>query len=212
MHALRDIDLKVEKGEIFGIIGHSGAGKSTLLRCVNLLEKPTSGTVKVGDVVMTGLSEKELQERRKKIGMIFQHFNLLSTATVRENIAFPLKISKYPKKAIKQRVDELLELVGLAEHGDKYPAQLSGGQKQRVAIGRALMNDPELVLFDEPTSALDSKLGDQVVSLIRDEMKARGTAAIIVTHDERITHYADRTVHISDGRLDDAADHAPAGG
>ena len=116
MHALRDIDLKVEKGEIFGIIGHSGAGKSTLLRCVNLLEKPTSGTVKVGGVVIhSGLSEKELQERRKKIGMIFQHFNLLSTATVRENIAFPLKISKYPKKAIKQRVDELLELVGLAD-------------------------------------------------------------------------------------------------
>jgi len=113
----------VDKGEIFGIIGHSGAGKSTLLRCVNLLEKPTSGTVEVGGVVLTGLGEKELQERRKKIGMIFQHFNLLSTATVRENIAFPLKIARYPRDVIRRRVDELLELVGLTEHGHKYPSR-----------------------------------------------------------------------------------------
>lgn len=202
VHALRDIDLKVEKGEIFGIIGHSGAGKSTLLRCVNLLEKPTSGTVKVGDVVMTGLSEKELQERRKKIGMIFQHFNLLSTATVRENIAFPLKISKYPKKAIKQRVDELLELVGLAEHGDKYPAQLSGGQKQRVGIARALANDPDVLLSDEATSALDPQTTDSILELLLDINRKLGITILLITHEMHVIRaICDRVAVMEQGRI-----------
>ncbi|MCR2807824.1 methionine ABC transporter ATP-binding protein [Paenibacillus soyae] len=181
--ALRGVSLKLEKGEIFGVIGRSGAGKSTLLRSINLLERPTSGTVIVGGDDLTKLGEKELQEKRKKIGMIFQHFNLLSTATVRENIAFPLKISKLPAKAIRQKVDELLELVGLTAQQHQYPRQLSGGQKQRVGIARALANDPDVLLCDEATSALDPQTTDSILSLLRDINRKMGITILLITHE-----------------------------
>jgi len=207
VHALRNITLKVEKGEIFGIIGHSGAGKSTLLRCVNLLEKPTSGTVKVGGVVLTGLGEKELQQRRKKIGMIFQHFNLLSTATVRENIAFPLKISKYPRDAIRHRVDELLELVGLTEHGHKYPSQLSGGQKQRVGIARALANEPDVLLCDEATSALDPQTTDSILALLLDINRKLGITILLITHEMHVIRsICDRVAVMDQGSIIELGD------
>ncbi|MDQ6420135.1 ATP-binding cassette domain-containing protein [Paenibacillus sp. LHD-117] len=181
--ALHNIQLKVEKGEIFGVIGRSGAGKSTLLRSINLLERPTSGTVIVGGDKLTKLGEKALQEKRQKIGMIFQHFNLLSTATVRENIAFPLKISKLPAKAVRQKVDALIELVGLTAQQHQYPRQLSGGQKQRVGIARALANDPDVLLCDEATSALDPQTTDSILSLLRDINRKMGITILLITHE-----------------------------
>lgn len=181
--ALRGINLKLEKGEIFGVIGRSGAGKSTLLRSINLLERPTSGTVIVGGDDLTALGEKELQEKRRKIGMIFQHFNLLSTATVRENIAFPLKISKLPAKEIRQKVDELIELVGLTAQQHQYPRQLSGGQKQRVGIARALANNPDVLLCDEATSALDPQTTDSILSLLKDINRKMGITILLITHE-----------------------------
>lgn len=181
--ALRGINLKVEKGEIFGVIGRSGAGKSTLLRSINLLERPSSGTVLVGGDDLTKLSEKELQKKRQKIGMIFQHFNLLSTATVRENIAFPLKISKLPAKATRKKLDELIELVGLTSQQHHYPRQLSGGQKQRVGIARALANDPDVLLCDEATSALDPQTTDNILSLLKDINFKLGITILLITHE-----------------------------
>ena len=155
VHALKGIDLTVARGEIFGIIGTSGAGKSTLIRCINMLERPTKGVVTVDGQDFTALSEQDLREQRKKIGMIFQHFNLLSSRTVYQNIAFPLELAKRNKAEIDTEVMHLLELVGLMDKKDQYPAQLSGGQKQRVGIARALANHPKVLLCDEATSALD---------------------------------------------------------
>ncbi|RIX47285.1 methionine ABC transporter ATP-binding protein [Paenibacillus nanensis] len=200
--ALRGVNLKLEKGEIFGVIGRSGAGKSTLLRSINLLERPTSGTVIVGGVDLTALGEKELQEKRKKIGMIFQHFNLLSTATVRDNIAFPLKISKLSSKAIKERVDELLELVGLTAQQHQYPSQLSGGQKQRVGIARALANDPEVLLCDEATSALDPQTTDSILSLLKDINRKMGITILLITHEMAVIRsICDRVAVMEHGQI-----------
>jgi putative ABC transport system ATP-binding protein len=169
----------------------------------------TSGTVVIGGRDISDYSPKQLTGfRRTSVGFVFQSVNLVPFLTARENLLVVDELGPRSGAKAKQRADQLLEELGLADRSANLPGQLSGGQKQRVAIGRALMNEPELVLFDEPTSALDSTLGDQVVHLIRDEMKSRGTAAIIVTHDDRITHYADRTVHLSDGRV--VADEAPA--
>ncbi|HLT17092.1 MAG TPA: ABC transporter ATP-binding protein [Acidimicrobiales bacterium] len=211
--ALDHVTLTLRSDEIVALVGPSGSGKTTLCSIAGALLTPTEGEVEVGGERISDLSGKELTAfRRESVGFVFQTVNLVPFLTARENLLVIDELSGRSGRRARERADQLLEELGLADKANALPGQLSGGQKQRVAIGRALMNDPELVLFDEPTSALDSKLGDQVVSLIRDEMKARGTAAIIVTHDERITHYADRTVHISDGRLDDAADHAPAGG
>lgn len=184
--ALHGVNLKIEKGEIFGVIGRSGAGKSTLLRSVNLLERPTSGTVIVGGEILTDLREHTLQERRKKIGMIFQHFNLLTTATVRDNIAFPLKISKLPAKEIKRRVDDLLELVGLTAQQHQYPRQLSGGQKQRVGIARALANEPDVLLCDEATSALDPQTTDSILALLKDINSKMGITILLITHEMNV--------------------------
>lgn len=181
--AIRDITLDVRKGEIFGIIGHSGAGKSTLIRCMNLLERPTRGTVKVGEVLLTDLGERGLQRERRKIGMIFQHFNLLSSVTVRDNIAFPLKLAGQKKPAIARRVDELLTLVGLQAHGDKFPSQLSGGQKQRVGIARALAANPEVLLCDEATSALDPQTTNSILSLLMDINEKLGLTIVLITHE-----------------------------
>lgn len=200
--ALRGINLKVEKGEIFGVIGRSGAGKSTLLRSVNLLERPTGGTVIVGGDKLTELSEKALQEKRKQIGMIFQHFNLLTTATVRDNVTFPLRIAKLGANRIKPRVDELLELVGLTAYQHHYPKQLSGGQKQRVGIARALANDPEVLLCDEATSALDPQTTDSILSLLKEINRRMGITILLITHEMGVIRaVCDRVAVMDHGRI-----------
>lgn len=181
--ALRGITLNIARGEIFGIIGLSGAGKSTLIRCVNLLERPTAGTVTVNGQDMTALSDSELRNARKRIGMIFQHFNLLSSATVYDNVAFPLRLSKTPEEAIRGKVSSLLALVGLDDKAHQYPSQLSGGQKQRVGIARALANDPDVLLSDEATSALDPQTTKAILSLIRDINRKLGLTVVVITHE-----------------------------
>lgn len=184
--ALSDISFTIEAGEIFGIIGHSGAGKSTLIRCLNLLEKPTSGEVILDDVNLTTLSKKELMLARRKIGMIFQHFNLFASQTIFDNIAFPLRLEKIPKDQIKSRVNDLLELVGLTDHANKYPAQLSGGQKQRVGIARALANRPKVLLCDEATSALDPQTTQSILELLRDINQKLGLTIVLITHEMEV--------------------------
>ena len=200
--ALDRADLEVAAGEIVALVGPSGSGKTTLCSIAGGLLTPTDGSVVVAGNDISDYSARELTDfRRTSVGFVFQAVNLVPFLTARENL---LVVNELAGRAGRKadaagRADQLLEELGLTDRAKNLPGQLSGGQRQRVAIGRALMNDPGLVLFDEPTSSLDSKLGDQVVKLIRDEMKERGTAAIIVTHDDRITHYADRTVHIEDG-------------
>ncbi|MDN5331345.1 MAG: D-methionine transport system ATP-binding protein [Tepidanaerobacteraceae bacterium] len=184
--ALDGINLDIERGDIFGIIGLSGAGKSTLLRCINLLEKPTSGSIEIDGVEMTGLSPRELKEMRKKIGMIFQHFNLLSSRTVRGNVAFPLEIAGFDRKTIDEKVDELLELVGLTDKAKSFPSQLSGGQKQRVGIARALACDPKVLLCDEATSALDPETTLSILKLLKDINEKLGITMVIVTHEMNV--------------------------
>jgi len=200
--ALDHADLAVGSDEIVALVGPSGSGKTTLCSIAGGILAPTSGRVVVGGDDISGYSARELTEfRREKVGFVFQTVNLVPFLTARENLLVVDEVGRRTGRAARRRADTLLEELGLADRANNLPGQLSGGQKQRVAIGRALMNDPVLVLFDEPTSALDTKLGEQVVGLIREEMKRRGTAAIIVTHDERITHHADRTAHITDGRI-----------
>lgn len=202
VEALRNVDLNVHKGEIFGIIGHSGAGKSTLLRCVNLLERPSDGQVKVGGVELTSLSSGQLQGQRRRIGMIFQHFNLLSMATVRDNVAFPLKLTKLSKAERNARVVELLQLVGLADHADKYPAQLSGGQKQRVGIARALASNPDVLLCDEATSALDPQTTNSILALLLDINRKLGLTILLITHEMHVIRsICDRVAVIDRGEI-----------
>ncbi len=181
--ALDNVSLHVKRGEIFGIIGLSGAGKSTLIRCINLLEKPTSGSIKVDGIEISGLKGAELKELRSSIGIIFQSFNLLMQRTVEANIAFPLEIAGVPKGEIKSRVVELLELVGLKDKLKAYPAQLSGGQKQRVAIARALANNPKILLCDEATSALDPLTTGSILSLLKEINKKLGITIVLITHE-----------------------------
>jgi putative ABC transport system ATP-binding protein len=201
--ALDHASLTVAADEIVALVGPSGSGKTTLCTIAGGILSPTSGTVVVGGRDISNASAKELTDfRRTTVGFVFQAVNLVPFLTARENLLVVDEMGKRTGAAAKQRADQLLDELGLADRAKNLPGQLSGGQRQRVAIGRALMNDPKLVLFDEPTSALDTKLGDQVMQLIRNEMKSRGTAAIVVTHDERILHYADRVVHITDGHLD----------
>jgi len=201
--ALDHAELTVGSDEIVALVGPSGSGKTTLCSIAGGILSPTEGKVVVGGRDISGYSPKELTEfRRDSVGFVFQTVNLIPFLTARENLLVVDEISSRDRKRANRRADQLLEELGLADRAGNLPSQLSGGQKQRVAIGRSLMNEPALVLFDEPTSALDTKLGDQMVQLIREEMKSRGTAAIIVTHDDRITSYADRTVHITDGRLE----------
>ena len=183
VHAVSDVTLHIKSGEIFGIIGFSGAGKSTLVRCINLLERPTSGTVAVDGKVLTDLPAKELREARKKIGMIFQHFNLMRSRTVGENVAYPLKGSGLTKQQIKAKVRELLELVDISEKENAYPSQLSGGQKQRVAIARALANDPKVLLCDEATSALDPQTTGAILQLLKHLNEKLGITIVIITHE-----------------------------
>ena len=202
--ALDHADLTVGADEIIALVGPSGSGKTTLCSIAGGILSPSEGQVIVGGRDISGYSAKQLTEfRRDSVGFVFQTVNLIPFLTARENLLVADEIGSRDRKRGNERADQLLDELGLADRAKNLPAQLSGGQKQRVAIGRALMNEPALVLFDEPTSALDTKLGEQMVELIREEMKSRGTAAIIVTHDDRITRYADRTVHITDGRLED---------
>jgi len=205
--ALRDVTLSVKPGEIFGIIGHSGAGKSTLLRCINALEKPTTGTVSVGGVDMGKCSPGELQQRRRKIGMIFQHFHLLSSATVFENIAFPMRLARLPEAHIRAKANELAALVGLQSHLGHYPAQLSGGQKQRVGIARALANEPHVLLCDEATSALDPQTTDSILALLLDINKRFGLTIVLITHEMHVIRsICDRVAVIDDGRIVEQGD------
>lgn len=200
--ALNGISFSVKAGEIFGIIGKSGAGKSTLVRCINMLERPTSGKVIIDERDMTTLSDSRLRRERKSIGMIFQHFNLLSSRTVFDNIAFPLELTDTPKEIIRNKVEGLLELVGLSDRKSNYPSQLSGGQKQRVGIARALASDPKILLCDEATSALDPQTTTAILALLQDINKRLGITIIIITHEMAVVKdICDRVAVIEGGYI-----------
>ena len=204
--ALDDVSLTVGDDEMMLLVGPSGSGKTTLLTVAGALLRPTSGSVRVGGTEITDLNDKELANfRRDRVGFVFQSVNLVPFLTAKENL---LVVRQFGGSRIdgdaKDRAAELLDELGLGKRGDSMPGQLSGGQQQRVAIGRALMNDPSLVLVDEPTSSLDSELGKQVMDLLEREIKGRGVAAVIVTHDERVLDYGNRTVRIVDGALETA--------
>lgn len=184
--AVDNVSLTINQGEIYGIVGYSGAGKSTLVRVINLLQEPTKGSVKIKETSLTELSPKQLREERKKIGMIFQHFNLMNQRTIYDNVAFSLKYSGLSKEEKHQRVIELLKLVGLEEKIKAYPSQLSGGQKQRVAIARALVNDPDILLCDEATSALDPKTTGQILELLRELNEKLGLTIVLITHEMQV--------------------------
>ena len=186
VEAVKDVSLKIEEKDIYGIIGYSGAGKSTLVRTINLLQRPTKGQVTVAGVDLTTLTPPQLREARKKIGMIFQHFNLMNTLSVFENVAFPLKNSGLTKQEIENKVQQLLELVGLEDKIQAYPRQLSGGQKQRVAIARALANDPNVLLCDEATSALDPKTTYSILELLKKVNQQLGITIVIITHEMQV--------------------------
>ncbi len=195
IRAVNDVSLNIASGDIFGIIGFSGAGKSTLVRCINLLERPDSGRVLIDGTEITALGERELRGARKKIGMIFQHFNLMPSRTVAENVAYPLKGSGLSRQEIRERVRELLSLVELEEKENAYPSQLSGGQKQRVAIARALANEPTVLLCDEATSALDPQTTRQILKLLKTLNEKLGITIVLITHEmavvkEICTHVA----------------------
>ena len=186
LHAVNDVSLTIEQGDIFGIIGFSGAGKSTLVRCINLLEVPTSGKVWIKEIELTKLKEEELRKERQKIGMIFQHFNLLSQRSVLDNVTFPLEIVGRKKSEARGKARELLKLVGLEEKEKSYPAQLSGGQKQRVAIARALATDPDILLCDEATSALDPMTTANILNLLKEINEKLGLTIVIITHQMEV--------------------------
>lgn len=202
VHAVNDVSLEIQDGEIFGIIGFSGAGKSTLVRCINLLERPASGTVSIHGKELTALSDKELRTERTKIGMIFQHFNLMRARTVYDNIAFPLKKSKLSKQEKDTKITELLKLVDLYDKKDAYPSQLSGGQQQRVAIARALANDPEVLLCDEATSALDPQTTHNILALLKEINTKFHITIVIITHQmEVVKEICDRTAVMENGKI-----------
>ncbi|WP_392558456.1 methionine ABC transporter ATP-binding protein MetN [Orbus mooreae] len=202
IEALKDININVPAGQVYGVIGKSGAGKSTLIRCINLLERPTSGKVFIDNQEITGLSNHQLIYIRRKISMIFQHFNLLSSRTVFDNVAFPLELDRVPKKQIKVKVNQLLELVGLTDKASVYPANLSGGQKQRVAIARALANDPKVLLCDEATSALDPETTRSILELLKNINKKLGLTILLITHEmDVVKQICDQVAVISDGKL-----------
>ena len=202
VHAVKDVTIEIDKGQIFGIIGFSGAGKSTLVRCINLLERPTSGKVFLEDTELTALPYKKLREARQKIGMIFQSFNLMPSRTVYENIELPLKHNGYPKDKRKQRIEELLSLVELSDKGNNYPSQLSGGQKQRVAIARALAGDPKVLLCDEATSALDPKTTSQILALLKRLNQELKLTIVIITHQMSVVKdICDRAAVMEQGEV-----------
>ena len=203
LRALDNVSLRVENGEIFGIIGMSGAGKSTLLRCLSMLERPSSGKILLDGVDLAAMRGKQLRAARRNMGVVFQGYNLLMQKTVFDNIAFPLRLEQgRTRSEIRTRVDELLELVSLSDKARAYPAQLSGGQKQRVAIARALATSPELLLCDEPTSALDPLTTASMLALLEDINKKLGVTVLIITHELSVVRRACRRVAvIGDGRV-----------
>lgn len=200
--ALDNVSLHVPKGQICGVIGASGAGKSTLIRCVNLLERPTHGAVIIDDVDLTQLSDAELVKTRRQIGMIFQHFNLLTSRTVFENVALPLELENKSKAEIQEKTTALLALVGLSDKHNVYPANLSGGQKQRVAIARALASDPKVLLCDEATSALDPATTQSILKLLKEINRTLGITILLITHEmEVVKRICDQVAVIDKGRL-----------
>ena len=202
LDAVKDVSITINDGEIFGVLGRSGAGKSTLVRCINLLNRPTKGNVIVDGQDLTKLSASELRRVRHKIGMIFQHFNLLSSRTVYDNVVLPLELAGVSRDKIREKVTPLLELVGLTEHAKKYPAQLSGGQKQRVGIARALANDPTVLLSDEATSALDPETTTSTLALLRKINKELGVTIVMITHQmEVVKQICERIVVMDHGEV-----------
>ena len=202
LHAVKDVSLKVNKGDIFGIIGLSGAGKSSLIRLINRLEEPTSGKIFINGENVLEFNKTQLLERRKKIGMIFQHFNLLSSRTVEENVAFALEIANWNKNEIKERVAMLLDIVGLSDKAKYYPSQLSGGQKQRVSIARALANNPDILLSDEATSALDPKTTKSILELIKEIQQKFSLTVVMITHQmEVVKEVCNKVAIMSEGRI-----------
>ncbi len=202
IHALKTTNLTIKAGEIFGIIGLSGAGKSTLVRCINMLERPTAGKVFVDGAELTAMNDAELRKTRQSIGMIFQHFNLLASRTVYDNIAFPLEIQGLSKAEIAKRVQPLLKLVQLETRANYYPSQLSGGQKQRVGIARALASNPKVLLCDEATSALDPQTTKSILSLLKDINKKMQLTIVMITHQmEVVTEICDRVAVIENGTI-----------
>jgi D-methionine transport system ATP-binding protein len=200
--AVDGVDLAVREGEVYGVLGRSGAGKSTLLRCVNLLERPDGGTVTVDGVNLTALPERRLRRHRRRIGMIHQHFALLSSRTAAGNVAFPLEVMGVPRRERAGRVAELLELVGLADRAHAYPAQLSGGQKQRVGIARALAGRPTVLLSDEATSALDPETTTSILELLRDLNRRLGLTILLITHEmEVVKRICDSAAVMREGRI-----------
>ncbi len=207
LRALWPLDFDVKPGDIFGIVGKSGAGKSTLIRCLNLLEKPTQGSVVLGDLELNALNNKELRQARRRMGMIFQHFNLLSSQTVYDNVALPLKFAGYSAEHIRTRVEELLELTGLGDKKTVYPAALSGGQKQRVAIARALANHPDVLLCDEATSALDPQTTQTILNLLSDINQRLGLTIILITHEmDVIKSICTRVALLEQGKIIEQSD------
>ncbi|MGM9903443.1 ABC transporter ATP-binding protein [Enterococcus sp. 10A9_DIV0425] len=186
IHAVKNVDLTIEKGDVYGIVGYSGAGKSTLVRVMNFLQKPTSGKVVIDHTDLGKLSNKDLRGQRKTIGMIFQHFNLMERRTIFDNVDFSLKYTKKSKQERRQKVNELLAIVGLEDKASAYPKQLSGGQKQRVAIARALANDPQVLLCDEATSALDPKTTHQILALLKKLNQRLGLTIVLITHEMQV--------------------------
>jgi len=202
VRALQPIDLRIDRGEVFGVIGHSGAGKSTLLRTINLIERPSGGALRIDGEDVTALAGERLRDLRRRIGMIFQHFNLLSSKTVAQNVAFPLRLAGRPAGDIDARVRELLARVGLEAHADKYPAQLSGGQKQRVGIARALACAPTILLCDEATSALDPETTASVLHLLGELNRELGLTIVLITHEmDVIRRICDRVAVLDGGHL-----------
>lgn len=207
VEAVRDVSLEIKKGEIFGIIGFSGAGKSTLVRCINLLERPTSGKVYVGDKELTALASGELRRERRKIGMIFQQFNLFASRNVYENVAFPLKGSGMAREEKHRKVQELLDIVGLSDKKNAYPSELSGGQKQRVAIARALASEPQVLLSDESTSALDPKTTKDILDLLKRLNIELGITIVVITHEMQvIKEICSRVAVMKDGEVVECGD------
>jgi D-methionine transport system ATP-binding protein len=202
IQALKSTNLHIKPGEIFGIIGLSGAGKSTLVRCINMLETPTTGKVTVDGKELTAMSATELRKARQNIGMIFQHFNLLASRTVYDNVAFPLEIQGMDKAGIAKKVDALLDLVGLKDRSNHYPSQLSGGQKQRVGIARALASDPKVLLCDEATSALDPQTTKSILDLLKDINKRLHITIVLITHQMQVVkEICDRVAVIENGEI-----------
>jgi len=201
VHALCGINLKIEKGELVAILGPSGSGKSTLLNLLGALDIPSDGSVRIGMHDLTSMNDSELAVLRRKIGIVFQFFNLISRLNARENVELPLSIANIPRKKRREKAEELLNIVGLKDRMEHKPSELSGGERQRVAIARALANNPDFLLLDEPTGNIDSKTAKDLMTLIQDLKKSQDVTIIMVTHDQNMANYASRVLYLLDGKI-----------